>query len=126
MYPNTLKALAAVGLLSLFPAMAIAAAPAGTWRGVVSTAKTDVAVTIRFNGQKGDVHFEPPFSCVVTATVQSQSGGTTTYRFGPSANGGRFCDSVFGRSLQVTAQGGAQLHIRFDSPTSSWQGDLRQ
>ena len=125
MHPNTLKTLVAVGLLFLFPAIAVAAPPAGSWRGVVSTARSDVATTIRFTGQQGDVHFAEPFACHVTAKVQSQSGDSTTYQFGASANGGRFCDSLLGRSLQVTAQGG-QLHVRFDAPTGNWQGELSQ
>ena len=126
MYSNVLKTLAAVGLLSLLPAIAFAAAPTGTWQGVVTTKNQDVGVTIQFSGKQANIHFNEPLSCSVPANILTEKGSTTSYRMAAAASGGWFCNSLFGHNLKVTAQKGGQLHVGFDAPMSAWQGDLRQ
>jgi hypothetical protein len=126
MYSNTLINLAAVGLLSLLPAIAFATPPTGTWRGAVTTRNQNVGVTIQFNGNQAHVYFDEPLSCKVPAKILTENGSTTSYRIAVAANGGRFCDSLLGRNLNVTVQSDSQLHVGFDSPKGAWQGDLRR
>lgn len=125
MLRKTLKSLAAIGVLSLLPGIAVAAPPTGKWEGVVKTTKKDVGMTIHFYGRNGDVRLAEPFSCNVLATLQSQSSNTMAYRLSVSPNPGSFCDRLLGRDLMVTAKNKGQLHIRFDAPGKLWQVDLR-
>jgi hypothetical protein len=126
MYANTLKTLGAATLLALLPAIASAAAPQGTWQGLVMQANTDVAVTIAFDAQKANLQFHDPFSCNVPARFLKDDGANTVYRFTVSTNGGRFCDSLLNRDLKVTAVAGGRLQITFDSAKVTWHGELRQ
>ena len=126
MYLNTLKTLGAAALLALLPAIAVAAAPQGTWQGLIMQANTDVNVTISFDAQRATLQFGDPFACSVPAKFLKEDGATTVYRFSVSTNGGRFCDSLLNRDFRVTAEGNGRLQMTFDSAKVTWHGELRQ
>jgi hypothetical protein len=126
MVSNTLKTLGAVALLSVMPAVAHAAQPTGNWRGLIMQANTDVAAEVTFIPQGASMHFAEPFACNVPAKLLKEVGGTVVYRFGVSRNGGRFCDSLMGRDLNVTMAANGRMQITFDSAKATWRGDFQR
>lgn len=124
MHSPSVKTLAGVALLGLFPAIALAAQPQGTWRGLIQQSNADVAVQMTFVSNLVKVHFNEPLSCDVPAAFLKEEGTTSIYRFRPSINGGRFCDGVLNRDLRVTATSEKQLDLVFDGPRSTWRGRL--
>jgi len=126
MAANTLKTLGAVALLSLMPAVALAAEPTGKWQGYFRQANADVRASISFIPNGANVHFDEPFVCDVPAKFLKEDGGGFTYRFTMSRNGGRFCDSVLSRDLTIAMAADGRMRIAFDTPKASWRGEFRQ
>lgn len=124
MYMKTVKSLGLAVLIGLPPATAMAAQPEGNWRGLIEQGNTDVAVQMTFVPNAVKVHFNEPLSCSVTAKFLKEDGATSIYRFGPSINGGRFCDSVVNRDIRFTAAD-KQLNLVFDSTRTTWRGKLQ-
>ena len=126
MVSNTLKTLGAIALLSVMPAVALAAQPTGNWRGLIMQGNTDVAAEVTFIQQGVSMHFNEPLACNVPAKLLKEDGGTVIYRFGVSKNGGRFCDSLMGRDLKTTMAANGRMQITFDSPKATWRGDFQR
>lgn len=124
MYTNTLKALAVAGLLFALPATVAAATPTGLWRGMVTTRKKDVNVTIRFHGDQASLHFDQPYACDATATLTTENGNTVTYVFLGQQPTGEFCDSLPNYSMQATTYVAGRLTVRVRSPGDVWDGEL--
>jgi hypothetical protein len=124
MYIKTVTSLGLAVLIGLQPAVAMAAQPQGNWRGMIEQRNTDVAVQMDFVPNAVRVRFNEPLSCNVTAKFLKEDGATSIYRFSPSINGGRFCDSVLNRDLRFTPAD-KQLNVSFDSPRNTWQGRLQ-
>lgn len=118
------RALGLAALLCLLPAVALASPPQGNWQGLVQHANTDVSVTVRFDAQTVQLHFDEPFSCEVPARFLKDDGAASIYRFTVSKNGGRFCDGLLGHNLTVTPASNAQLKIVFDGTRNTWRGEL--
>lgn len=125
MYSTSVKTLAGIALFGLFPAIALAAQPQGTWRGLIQQANADVAVQMTFVPNLVKVHFNEPLSCDVSAAFLKEDGATSIYRFRPSINGGRFCDSVLNRDLRFTAAADQTLDVMFETPRNAWRGKLK-
>jgi len=126
MVSNTLKTLGAVALLSVMPAVALAAQPTGNWRGLIMQANTDVATDVTFIQDGVSMHFDAPLACSVPAKLLKEDGGTVIYRFGVSRNGGRFCDSLMGRDLKTTMAANGRMQIIFDSAKVTWRGEFQR
>lgn len=124
MYSTSIKTLAGVALFGLFPAIALAAQPQGTWRGLMQQSNIDVAVQVTFVPNLVKVHFNEPLSCDVTAAFLKEDGATSVYRFRPSINGGRFCDGVLNHDIRFTSASAKELDLIFDGPRSTWRGKL--
>jgi hypothetical protein len=112
-------------MVGLLPGLALAAQPQGAWQGLVQQANTDVAAQARFRADAVDVHFDEPLACNVPAKLLKEDGAATVYRFGVSANGGKFCQELQGRNVTFTPAAGGRLAIDFPSSKTAWHGDLR-
>jgi hypothetical protein len=126
MYSNTVRTLGTAALLSLLPGIALAAQPEGMWNGLIRQANANAPAVFRFVPKAANAQFGEPFSCNVTAKLLKEDGATTVYRFMASINGGRFCDSVYGRDLTVTPMADGRLQIVFDAGKVTWNGELRK
>jgi hypothetical protein len=118
-------------LVSVLPSVSLALSssdePQGVWRGLIQQGNADVALRISFGPQVVKLHFEEPLSCDVTAQFLKVDGETWVYRFRPSVNGGRFCDSVMSRELRITrATPNQSMNIAFDTPRATWRGRLQE
>jgi hypothetical protein len=118
------RALGLAALIGVLPAVALAAAPQGQWRGLVQQASTDVAVVVRFDAQAASIHFDEPFACDVPARFLKEDATATVYRFGVSQNGGRFCDSLLGGTVTIAPGSDDHLTIAFDAARNTWRGQL--
>ncbi|QWT18984.1 hypothetical protein KPL74_14665 [Bacillus sp. NP157] len=118
---------ALIGFLPVTGAAADSPAqPQGMWQGLIQQANSDVVMRLSFASTSVRAHFDEPFSCDVTARFLRADGDTLFYRFGPSMNGGRFCDGVMSRDLRVTpATTERAMTITFDTPRATWNGRLR-
>lgn len=126
MYRTTTRTMAKVALVGmLLPAIASAAPPQGNWRGLAQERNNMVSVRMSFVPNAVRVRFGEPMSCDVSAKLLKEDGTTTIYRFGPSLNGGRFCDGMMTRDIRFTSTDDKRLDFSFEGPRSTWTGELQ-
>jgi len=120
------KTRSVIGVLLL--ALASASAQAGTpeqgrLKGSLRLEGRSVEVDGTFDAHRATLHFAEPFACRVPADRVAATNGEHRYRFGTSANGGRFCDRLRGEGLSLTGEE-PNLFLRVESPAGVWSGPV--
>ncbi|UPG94995.1 hypothetical protein [Luteibacter aegosomatissinici] len=119
---NAIKCVA-IGLLACGAVTGHAASADGTWQGVVRDGSNAVRATLQRKGDTARVHFGEPRNCAVTAGLLEEEGVSAHFRFGPSFNGGAFCDALYPGDLVLTP-GEMGTSMRFQRAGASWSGNL--
>ncbi|QWT19093.1 hypothetical protein KPL74_15230 [Bacillus sp. NP157] len=119
----TATALFVVATMALPVSRAAGVAGVGEWRGVVRSDTGLVRATLVRKGDRLDIHFGEPHNCRIPAQLLGEENEAARFRFGPSSNGGRYCDSLYPGELRLSDEGDG-VRLVFARAAHPWTGIL--
>lgn len=121
-----------VALLAGLPAAgnavsAMQPANEGAWAGMAGsdTGRT-MHVVAGFENGAVSLRFGEPAACNIAASALHVDGGTQTYRFKVSQNGGPFCRKLYPGELTFTTLPTGSIGLRFARGDATWSGTLER